>query len=131
MGKGREGSVSPCWRLGYGKEGGGGKMQTGGEMEKEQSKEEIKLRWTRSRKVGICGPSLLQAYPPKEKNLCSSLLLHGKGQHKEPGYSPADDSLKGHSDSTSKPNRPERLSGPSLSCSGWNSLVCLFSQIVF
>lgn len=66
-------------------------MQTGGEMEKEQSKEEIKLRWTRSRKVGICGPSLLQAYPPKEKNLCSSLLLHSKGQHKEPGYSPADD----------------------------------------
>lgn len=106
-------------------------LETGGEMEQEQSKEETRLRWARSRKVIICGPcSLLQACPPEEKSLCSSLLLGGKGQCNEPDYSLVDDSLKGQSDSTSKCNRAERLSGPSLSCSGWNSLLCLLFQIV-
>jgi len=105
-------------------------LETAGEMEKEQSKEETRLRWTRSRKVSICGPCyVLQACPP-EKSLCSSLLLGGGGQCKESDYSPVDDSLKGQSDSTSKCNRAERLSGPSLACSGWNSLVCVCFQIV-
>lgn len=78
-------------------------MRAGGEMEKEQSKE-IKVRWTRSRKVSICGPcSLLQTYPPKGKEPLQLRAASQEGtQHKEPGYSPADDSLKGHSYSTSK-----------------------------
>lgn len=58
------------------------------------------------------------------------MLLGDKGQCDEFDYSPVDDSLKGQRDSTSKGNRAERLSEPSLSCSGWNSLVCLLFQIV-
>lgn len=104
-------------------ENGYGKRRQNGE---EQSKEETRLRWTRS----TCEPCSWLQTCSLAKSLCSSLLLGGKGQWDEFDYSSVDDSLKGQSDSTSKGNRAERLSGPSLSCSGWNSLVCLLFQIV-
>lgn len=61
--RGEKGGCDWCWglgcALGYGEDEGGGEMEMGGKMEKEQSKEETRLRWTRRRKISICGPCSL------------------------------------------------------------------------
>lgn len=104
-----------------------GMRKGGNKMEKEQSKEETRLRWTRSRKVIIRGPCFLLQSCLSEKSLCTSLLLDGEGHCNESYYSPVDDSLKGQSDFTSKCNRAERLSGPSpLALAGIHWYACFF-----
>lgn len=100
-------------------------------------------RWRRSRvkkKPGLGGPEgeksafvglvlYCKLVHQRRRASAAPCLLGGEGQGNESDCSSVDDSLKGQSDSTSKCNRAERLSGPSFSCSGWNSLVCLLFQI--